>query len=535
MHRLRRPSALLVSALVLVVAFTALSVTREPIRPRLARDAAVHAVLRDATAARLLAHGERWTSVRVTPVDRVATRVSFFAGPRLLVEAAVGPRGRVMRIGDYRPLDVPYGAPLAQQPWLLALGCLAFVLATAVVPLRRLRNLDVLALLSFVVALLLLNERLIVASTLAAVPPLLWLTARCAWLGLAPRRHALPSSRPLLDALTPAWDGRRRTRVLRLAVGVAGASVAMVALSAPSTVDVGQAVMEGATLLLHGTLPYGHMPGDVFHGDTYPLLSYLAYVPLALAMPVRDSWDVANGALWVAAASALAVAALLARTAGLRAALAWLTFPPLFVTVSSGTSDVLLALPLIGALVLTRRRATSSALVIAAGWLKLVPFALLPIWLARLRGRQLAGALALLAGSALATVALLVALGGGGAPGRMVHAIAFQLDRRTLHSPWSLLGIEWLQPLAQAGVLALVAGATVRVRREPSLADDPARLAALAGAVLLGLQLCGNYWTYLYLAWALPCLLLSLLAPGPELAAEPVRSPRAPTREVAVV
>ena len=35
-------------------------------------------------------------------------------------------------------------------------------------------------------------------------------------------------------------------------------------------------------LLVHGTLPYGHMPGDVFHGDVYPLLSYAVYAPLAL-------------------------------------------------------------------------------------------------------------------------------------------------------------------------------------------------------------------------------------------------------------
>jgi hypothetical protein len=277
--------------------------------------------------------------------------------------------------------------------------------------------------------------------------------------------------------------------------------------------------MGGATLLTHGTLPYGHRPAGVFHGDTYPLLSYLAYVPLAALMPVRDNWDVANGALVVAAASALAVAWLLARgasAAGLRAALAWLACPPVFIAVSSGTSDILLAALVAGALVLAQRRFAAGALIVAAGWFKLVPFALLPVWLARLHGRRLAAALALLAASALASWALLVALGGAGAPARMLHAIGYQLDRRTLQSPWSLLGIEWLQPLAQAAVLALVAGATVRARRDPAFAADPARLAALAGAVLLGVQLCGNYWTYLYLAWALPCVVLSLLAEAPE-------------------
>lgn len=306
MHRLRRPSPLLLAALVLVAAFAGLSLTRHAVAPRIGRGAAVRAVLATPRDARALAHGERWTSVRVTPVDRTATRVSFFAGPRLVAEAAVLPGGRVEQFADYRGRTVAYGAELAQRPWLVALGCLAFLLATVMVPLRRARNLDALALLALLVPLELLNERLVVASTLAAMPPLLWLTGRCAWRAFC--GGAAEPARPLLDVLTPAWDDAQRVRVLRVAVGAAAAAVAMVTVSAPSTVDVGQAVMEGGTLLLHGTLPYGHMPGDVFHGDTYPLLSYLAYVPLAALMPVRDNWDVANGALIVAAASALIVA-----------------------------------------------------------------------------------------------------------------------------------------------------------------------------------------------------------------------------------
>jgi hypothetical protein len=543
MRHVRRPSATLVAAVVLVASFGALSATRASHRPLPSRTAALRAVLRDPRAARLLAHGERWRSLRVSPVDAGTARVTFFDGPRVVMEVALTPRRRVARLVDFRQLRTPYGAPLSHRGWLIALGCVAFALATAVVPLRRVRNGDVVALLALVVPLALLDARYAAASTLAAVPSLVWLIARCAWAGLGPSRPA-PPSRALLLALTPSWPDAQRVRLLRLAVVVAALAVAMMTLSAPFTVDVGQAVMEGGTLLLHGVLPYGHLPGDVFHGDTYPLLSYLAYAPLAALMPVHDDWDVANGALVVAAASALAVAWMLGRgtrprglrapahrwervageedaapqgpdaTAGLRSALAWLVYPPLVVTVSSGTSDVLLAVLLAAALVAVRRPLASVALVVLAGWFKLVPFALLPIWLARLRGRALVVALALLAASALATGALLLALGGAAAPARMLHALAFQFERRTLHSAWTLLGIEWLQPLVQAGVLALVAGAAVRVRREPALAADPARLAALAGAVLLGLQLAGYYWTYLYLAWAMPCIVLGLLGPA---------------------
>ena len=538
MRMLRRSPALLVAALVLVVAFAGLAAMRKDLPLALARPAAVRAALHAPRVAHVLARGKRWTRVQVSAVDRTVARVSFFDGPRIVADAAVNRRGRVVRFADYRGLQAPYGAPLSHAPWLIVLGCIAFALATAVLPLRRLRNLDVLALLALVVPLVLLDERFSAASTLTAVGPLAWLAARCAWVGLAARGEPSPS-RPLLDALTPAWSDAQRVRMLRLAVGAAAAGVTMMTLSAQTTVDVGHAVMEGGTLLVHGVVPYGHMPGDVFHGDTYPLLSYLAYAPLAALMPVRDGWDVANGALIMAALAAIAVAWLLTRAggagiapdqraAGLRGALAWLAYPPLVVTVTSGTSDVLLAALLAGALVCARRPLASAALIVLAGWFKLVPFALLPIWLARLRGRRLAAALVLLAASTAATVGLLVALGGAGAPARMLHAMAFQLDRRTLHAPWTLLGLDWLQALVQAGVLALVAGATVRVWRDRALAADPARLAALTGAVLLGLQLAGNYWTYLYLAWVLPGIALSLLAgvgePAPVRAEAPLRA-----------
>jgi hypothetical protein len=535
--RLRAHPAVLVALLVLLASWAALSATRTTPR-MLDRSVAVRAMLQNPRVARVLARGERWTRVQVGAVDGTTTRVTFFDGPRIVAQAAVRPHGALERFLDFRQLKVPYGVPLTYRPLTIAVTALAFLLATAVVPLRRLRNLDVVALLGLALPVVLLKDRLVAASTLAAVPPLLWLAGRCAWIALGARRPAAPA-RPLLDVLTPAWDDRQRVRILRLAVGVAATCTAMITVSAQTNVDVGQALMEGATLLVHGTLPYGHMPGDVFHGDVYPLLSYAVYAPFALFMPVHDDWDVANGALLVAALAAVAGASLLARlgraaatgtdadrsaeagllaakAAGLRAALAWLTLPPLLVTVSTGTSDVLLGALLLAALVLVRRPLASTAALLVAGWFKVVPFALLPIWLARLRGRRLLVALALM-------LLALVALGGTGAPRAMLHAVAYQVERRTLHSPWALLGIEWLQPLGQAAVLALIAGATVRVRREPALGADPVRLAALAGAVLLGLQLTGNYWTYLYLAWVVPCVIVGLLADAPQ----PARAPAA--------
>jgi hypothetical protein len=74
-----------------------------------------------------------------------------------------------------------------------------------------------------------------------------------------------------------------------------------------------------------------------------------------------------------------------------------------------------------------------------------------------------------------------------------------------------VLGLEPLQRLAQAGVLALIAGGAVRLARDPELAADRTRAAALAASVMIGLQLAADRWTFLYVVWVVPLLGLSLL------------------------
>lgn len=77
-------------------------------------------------------------------------------------------------------------------------------------------------------------------------------------------------------------------------------------------------------------------------------------------------------------------------------------------------------------------------------------------------------------------------------------------------------------------MIALVAGAAVRLRRDGEIAADPARAAALAAAVLLGLQLAADYWSFLYLVWVTPLLGLSLFGSTaqPVVVAQPLRAER---------
>jgi hypothetical protein len=69
---------------------------------------------------------------------------------------------------------------------------------------------------------------------------------------------------------------------------------------------------------------------------------------------------------------------------------------------------------------------------------------------------------------------------------------------------------------------AFITGWVLKLRREPELARDRARMAALAVAVLLRLQLAANYWALLYLVWVIPLVGLSVLA-DPIPAAQPTR------------
>ncbi len=483
--------------------------------PRVAVEAALHD-----EQSRTELTGVHWTSTQVTPLDGSLTRVDFYDGSQIAAEFAIDRRRAVTQRYVFAGQAVPYGDWIAYEPAVLLGLSVLFVLMTAVAPLRRLRNLDVLAMLSMVAPVVLFQHRYVAGSVLAALPGLAYLLGRTSWIGLASHgTEPLPAT-PLIEVITSGLSGRDRRRMLRFLLLAVALVFVMVGVSSPRAVDVLYAVMEGATRIAHGVLPYGHMPGDVVHGDTYPILSYLLYVPLAMAAPVTSTWDSVDVGLGLAVLAALVaagVASVLARrargarlapggTAGLRAAISVLSFPPLLVAVSSGTSDVLMAAMLGLAVLLWRRPTVSVGMLAAAGWFKLAPFALLPLWLAPLRGRRLAAALAALIAVSAAMLAVVIWLGGVSGLGAMVRGIGYQASRGSPQSLWAALGIGTLQPLGEAGVAALIVGAAVVQGRDPQEASQSYRVAALSAAILIAAQLTTSYWTFLYTVWAVPLL-----------------------------
>jgi hypothetical protein len=464
----------------------------------LPRQQAVRAALADpAVKKQLAAHG--WDRVRVGGLDSRLARVTFFDGPRIRAVAAVDAHGRTEHTRIYAPGSPLYGSSLSDAPWLLALLALGFILAAATRPLLSLRNLDVLALLALVVPIVAGDHQLFELSVLSGYVPLAYL---CWRLVHRATREQAPARAPQPLVALPG------KRALGYAIGAAAALLAIVAISSPGAIDVGFASTAGATLLLHGTLPYGHMPSDVLHGDTYPLLNYVLYIPAAAVAPVRDAFDDTSSAVLVAFAAALVVAVAL-RGSGSRTVLAWLCFPPLAVSVASGTNDLLLAAAIALALAAASRSGRAALALTAGAWIKLAPLALLPLWLARTRGKPLLRALGAVAGLSAVLAAWILVLGGSAGLRHMLSAMSFQLGRGTLQSAWALLGLGPAQQVAQAATIALIAWAAAGARR---IATDPARLAALSGAVLAALQLSASNWSYLYVVWLFPCAALALIA-----------------------
>jgi hypothetical protein len=203
-----------------------------------------------------------------------------------------------------------------------------------------------------------------------------------------------------------------------------------------------------------------------------------------------------------------------------------LAFPAALMSTTSGTNDVLIAVAVIWAFAWFARPAASSALLMLAGMAKVAPLILLPLWLARLRGAALLRAIAACAAVGGAVLVALVALGGLHGPLDMVDAMSFQLSRRSPMSIWTSLGLQPLQPLAQAAAPALALGAATLVLLDRSVAADPRRVAGLVCATLAVLQLAANHWMPLYLLWLAPPAMAALLGPlGARAATAAVHAP----------
>jgi hypothetical protein len=107
--------------------------------------------------------------------------------------------------------------------------------------------------------------------------------------------------------------------------------------------------------------------------------------------------------------------------------------------------------------------------------------------------------------------------------------IVYQARRRTPFSVWGLWGgLSFEQHLVAGAALALGLLVAV-VPRQRGLVE----VAALAGAVLIALQLAASYWLYTYIVWFFPLVAIAVFGSHPARVGEAATEPepaRGPAR-----
>jgi hypothetical protein len=420
--------------------------------------------------------------------------------------------------------------------------CVLFLVGLA--DLRRplsLRNLDLLALLSFSVSLWFFNRGDVFTSVPLAYPPLLYVIARMAWIGTTAR---LTPARPVW----PVW------LLVAGAVFLAGFRIGL-NVETSNVIDVGYAGVIGAHRIVHGEAPYGHMPeqgnrkacgpadaeGEIRErvqtngrcessnerGDTYGPVSYLAYVPGYLIFGWTGKWDDLPAAHFTSIAfdilCMLGLALVGWRFGGQRLAatlpFAWVAYPFTQYASNSNTNDTIVPALLVFGFFFAAQPALRGCFAALAGWTKFAALVVAPLWATypqwntRRVARYLVG---YLAGSALAFSILLLE------PNVLEAARTFwdrtlgwQLGRESPFSIWDwgqyhARGIPDLHvphQVVKALVLAGALAAAFVPRRK-----SPLQLAALTAALITAFELVLTHWFYLYIPWFFPFAAFALLA-----------------------
>jgi hypothetical protein len=446
-----------------------------------------------------------------------------------------------------------FGGRKINSAWVWLTFCAIFLAGLA--DWRRpltVRNVDLLALVSFTVSLWFFNHGNVFAAMPLAYPPLVWLLLRCVWVARADRR-------PRGDAVWPVW------LLAAVTVFLAGFRVGL-NIRASNVIDVGYSGVIGADRILHGQSPYGHFPveddrpkcgpadtsGEVRDrvqtngvcetanplGDTYGPVSYLAYIPGYLIFGWSHKWDslpsVHLTSILFDLLALLGLAVVGRRLGGPRvgaaAAFAWVAWPFTQYASNSNTNDAIGPALLVWGLVLLTSSSVRGVAVALSGWTKFASLLVLPLWLGYPNARRARPAVATLLAFALASVVVFFVLLLEPSP---VHAarvfydrtVSFQIGRDSPFSLWDwrqyhAKGLPDLRALQLVLQAALVAGAVLLawVPRERS----PLRLVALTAAVLIGFELVLTHWFYLYLPWFYPFVVLALVAPVPGRRDEPV-------------
>ena len=386
----------------------------------------------------------------------------------------------------------------------------------------RIANLDLLVLLGFGLSHLFFNRGEIGVSVPLQYPVLLYLLARCLWIGL--RGHG--------EGLRPVWPA---AWLLIAALFLIGFRVGL-NVADSGAIDVGYAGVVGADRIAHGEQLYDNFPVDVAQGDTYGPVSYLAYVPFEALWPWQGEWDDLPAAHAAAVFFDLATFALLillgqrirpgppGRMLAAILAFGWAAYPYTAFVLESNSNDALVALLLVATLLALARPAARGALLALATLTKFAPLLLAPM-LATHGSRSRWFAAAFLA---TAAIAMLWPAIDPGLPTVYDRTIGYQADR---DSPFSIWGqVPSLEPVRIA-ILAAVGAFSLALAFRPRR-RNLTQVAALGAALLIGLQLTAEHWFYLYIVWFYPLLLVAISSLERDRGSSPQSLPTAPRSDV---
>lgn len=401
------------------------------------------------------------------------------------------------------------------NPWIWIAMCLMFVVV--MIDPRRLRSwrtLDILVLLSFSISQIFFNDGKIEMSVPLTYPPLIYLTVRAALLffrGVPAATASQVQEHAIRRWWLPTWA------ITLIGLFALGLRYGLNYFTS-NVIDVGYAGVAGAHDILIGKLPYGHMPANNPHGDTYGLLNYLLYVPATKLLGYSGHWDSLDAAHATTVAGDILTMLALGwigyrwisgwRGAALLVA-GWATFPYVTYATNSNVNDLLVSAFVVLALAALSRPLLRGVLIGCAGAIKFMPIvAIAALAHAGTRAR-LRQTLLTFAGAALVGLASVVALGvvHNGLHDFWHSTVGFQFDRDSPFSIWGLWDLTWGRHAAQ---ILLVVG-LVAVLWWPRTRDYR-QVAAGMAAALLAVQLTFPHWFYLYIPWFIGPLLVVLVA-----------------------
>lgn len=387
----------------------------------------------------------------------------------------------------------------------------------------RMRHLDLLALCSLSVSLAFFNHANLAWSVPTSYPPLVYLLGRLLWIGY--RRGS--GGEPLKLLVPVTWLAVATIFLVGFRIGLN--------VTNSNVIDVGYSGVIGADRITHGHDLYGGWPRDNEHGDTYGPANYLVYVPFEAIWPWSGRWDdlpAAHGAAVVFDLLCLAGLFLLGRrirgpTLGVVLAYAWASFPFTLFSLATNSNDALVAALLIGALLAATSAAGRGVFAALAATTKLAPLILVP--LLATHGAPPASRIRTIAKFAVAfavVAAIMMIPVWLQGDFRLIwdHTVGFQLDRGAPFSVWGWYGgLDGLQRAVQVATAAFAVAAAFIPRRR-----DVIGLAAVAGAILVALQLGMTYWFYLYIVWVVPFAFVAFLAREPAAVPDVAEEPPAP-------